>query len=198
MPLRERRGSLVGMAAALGLALCLLAALALPKPAHACSCGPVGSPAEALADADSVFAGKVTSIRPLGHPPFRLSSADPVGVEFQVSRVWKGPRRETAVIETELSEISCGYEFKKGGTYIVYANDGRTGLCSRTSPAWRAFEDLMALGLGQNPEASPDAKAAAGGTCARPETKGAKPVDIASASLLAGAIALGIRRRPRL
>ena len=199
LSLPVRRGGPVGAAAALGFSMCLLTvvALALPKTAYACSCAPPGSPAEALAEADAVFAGKVTAIRPLGQPPFRLSSADPAAVEFQISRVWKGPRREIATIETELSEISCGYEFKKGNTYIVYARGGRTGLCSRTSPAWRAFEDLVALGPGQEPVNLPDAKVS-GGACARPASTGAKPMDIASVSLLAVVVTLGIRRRPRL
>ena len=178
--------------------MCLLTALALPKPAQACSCAPPGSPAAALAEADAVFAGKVTSIKPLGHPPFRMSSADPVEVEFHVSRVWKGPRWETTVIKTELSDISCGYEFKKGGTYIVYVHDGRTGLCTRTSPAWRAFQDLMALGPGHSPEVLPGAEMAGGGACGAATGSSERPLDIASLSLLAGVIALGIRRRPRL
>ena len=178
--------------------MCLLTVLALPKPAQACSCAPAGSPAEALAEADAVFAGKVTAIKPLGHPPFRLSSADPVEVEFQVNRVWKGPRLETTVIETELSETSCGYEFKKGGTYIVYVHDGRTGLCTRTSPAWRAFQDLVALGPGQTPEVSPGAEMSGGGACGAATGSSERPLDIASVGLLAGVIALGTRRRPRL
>ncbi len=178
--------------------MALLALLAGAEPAHACTCAPSGSPTEALAEADAVFAGEVTAVRPLGHPPFRLSSADPVAVEFKVSQIWKGPRRDILTVETEWSEISCGYEFKKGGTYIVYARDGSTGLCSRTSPAWRAFADFAALGPGQKPETLPGTEMAGRGTCAGAASAGPKSVDIASLSLLAGVIALGIRRRPRL
>lgn len=170
------------------------------EPAHACSCARPGSPAEALADADAVFAGKVIAIRPTGNPPFRLSSADPVEVEFEVSRVWKGPQLRTVLIQTARSAVSCGFEFSKGQHYIVYASGGRAGLCSRTAPAWRAFEDMVALGPGQMPEASPDSMAPSGGwgdctTRARPAQT---PVDIASLALLAGVVALSIRRHPRL
>ncbi|MCY4558507.1 MAG: hypothetical protein OXF79_19460 [Chloroflexi bacterium] len=196
MPLK--RGNLVGWAVALATATCLLTALVLPRPAHACSCAPPGSPAEALAEADAVFAGEVTLIRPLGHPPFRLSSADPVEVEFQLSRVWKGPRLETTVIETELSEISCGYEFKKGGTYIVYVHDGRAGSCTRTSPAWRAFQDLVALGPGSRPESVPTKSTGNGMVCGAAAGNGDQRMGVATVGLLAGVIALGIRRRPRL
>ena len=180
-----------------GLAVSLLALLAGAEPAHACSCAPSGSPAEALERADAVFAGEVTAIRRLGHPPFRLSSADPVAVEFRVNQVWKGPIQDTQTVETEVSGISCGYEFKEGQHYIVYTSEGsRTGLCTRTAPAWMAFADFVALGPGHPPEASPDTKTAEAGACAAPSSPGSKPMDIASLSLLAGVIALGIRRRP--
>ena len=182
-----------------GLAAALLALLAGAEPAHACYCGPSGSPAEALERADAVFAGEVTSVKFSGASPYRLSSSALVTVEFRVTRVWKGPRWPTLTVETERSEISCGYEFKEGQNYIVYTWEGsRTGLCTRTAPAWMAFADLVALGPGQWPEASPDTKAAEGGACAAPAGPGSKPVDLASLSLLAGVIALGIRRRPRL
>ena len=196
--MRAKRGNLAIVAAVLFCALASMSLFLAPKPAHACLCAPSGSPAEALERADTVFAGKVTSIKFKGTSPYRLSSADPVAVEFRVSRVWKGPRRETTTVATENSGISCGYQFKKGQTYIVYATDGYTGMCSRTAPAWRAFADLMALGPGRQPETLPETGAAGGGTCARPARMGAKPLDIASLSLLAGAIGLGIRRRPRL
>ncbi len=182
-----------------GLAAALLALLAGAEPAHACSCARSGSPAEALERADAVFAGEVTSVKFSGTSPYRLSLAALVTVEFRVTRVWKGPRWPTLTVETERSEISCGYEFKEGQNYIVYTWKGnRTGLCTRTAPAWMAFADFVALGPGHPPEASPDAKTAEGGACAAPSSRGSKPMDIASLSLLAGVIALGIRRRPRL
>ena len=181
-----------------GLAAALLALLAGVESAHACTCAPSGSPAEALERADAVFAGKVTSITFKGTSPYRLSSADPVEVEFRVSRVWKGPRRETLTVETENSGISCGYQFKKGRTYIVYATDGYTGMCSRTAPAWRAFADLMALGPGRQPEAAPGNETSGGGACAAAADTDDKPMDIAALTLLAGVAALGMRRWPRL
>ena len=182
-----------------GMTLGLLAALGRPESVHACTCAPSGLPGEALERADAVFAGKVTSIKFKGTSPYRLSSADPVEVEFKVSRVWKGPLRETFTVETENSGISCGYQFKEGRNYIVYTwGSNRTGLCTRTAPAWMAFADFVALGPGHRPEASPDTKTAEGGACAAPSGPGPKPMDIASLSLLAGVIALGIRSRPRL
>ena len=197
--LRANRGNLAIVAATLVAVTGSMILLALPGAAHACSCVSSGSPAEALAEADAVFAGEVTSVKFSGTSPYRLSSAALVTVEFQVSQVWKGPRREILHVETERSEVSCGFEFKEGRHYIVYTwEGGRTGLCTRTAPAWMAFADFVALGPGERPEASPATGAAGGGACARPANLGAKPLDIASLSLLAGAIALGMRRRPRL
>lgn len=181
-----------------GLAAALLVLLSGAESAHACTCASSGSPAEALERADAVFAGKVTSIKFKGTSPYRLSSVHPVEVEFRVSQVWKGPLQETLTVETENSEISCGYEFEKGQTYIVYATDGYTGLCSRTAPAWRSFADLMALGPGARPASTPTTAAGGGMVCGAAALKGNRRVEVATAGLLAGAIALGIRRRPRL
>ena len=181
-----------------GLAVALLALLAGAKPAHACLCAPSGSPTEALAEADAVFAGEVVAIRALGHPPYRLSSADPVEVEFRVSKVWKGPRRDSLTVETETSGISCGYQFKKGRRYIVYALEGRTGMCTRTAPSWWAFADLIALGEGWRPDAMPARGNTGGGACLAPVGSGDNPADVTAVVLLAGIIGLGFRRWSRL
>lgn len=199
MSLRAKRSDLVAATVAGVFALGLVALFALPRPAHACLCAPSGSPTEALAEADAVFAGEVVAIRALGHPPYRLSSADPVEVEFRVSRVWKGPRRERLTVETEFSGASCGYEFKKGRKYIVYTWQGtRTGLCTRTAPAWMAFADFAALGPGHLPEPTSAADTVGRGACGAATDTDDKPVDIAVLSLLAGIAALSIRRWPRL
>lgn len=70
------------------------------------------------------------------------SSSDPVAVEFDVSHAWKGPQQGTRIVKTVRSEGACGYEFQEGEWYIVYARNGETGLCGRTAPTWRAFEDF--------------------------------------------------------
>lgn len=130
------------------VALALLALLMLPEPAHACLCASSGSPREAMAEADAVFFGKVTSLTAHSRRDGSISSADPVTVEFDVIRVWKGPPHDTLTVETERMGISCGYEFKEGRRYIVYTWGGnRTGRCTRTAPAWLAARDFAALGL---------------------------------------------------
>lgn len=145
-----------------------------------------------------MFAGEVVAIRALGHPPYRLSSADPVEVEFRVSRVWKGPRRDSLTVETEASGISCGYQFKKGQHYIVYAREGRTGMCTRTAPSWWAFADLIALGESWRPDAMPARGTTGIGSCLAPVGSGDNPADVTAVVLLAGIIGLGFRRWSRL
>jgi hypothetical protein len=141
----------------------------------------------------------VTSVKFSGTSPYRVSSAALVTVEFGVSRIWKGPRLATLTVETERREVSCGYEFKKGRKYIVYTWDGtRTGLCTRTAPAWMAFRDFVALGPGQPPEPTPSSETAGGGTCSATASSGERRVEVTMLGLLVGVIALGIRRRPRL
>ena len=201
-----KRRNLVSVAAAVGVVvLCLIALLALPKAAHACSCVPSGSPEEASKRADAVFAGEATSVNVRRKGLLTWSGTDPVTVEFEVSHVWKGPRREILTVETVRSEESCGYEFKEGRKYIVYVRDGQTGFCSRTAPTWMAFADFAALGEFWHPEsasASDSEPAAAetsgGGGCNAPPTSGVPRGDVAALFLLAGIAALGIRRRPRL
>lgn len=130
-----KRGNLA--AAAVGVALCLLTVLLPAKPAHACMCGASGSPRDAMAEADAVFFGRVTGMTVRSKEPGRISSADPVTVEFDVIRVWKGPLRESLTVETERLGISCGYEFAVGRRYMVYTwGGGRTGRCTRTAPVW--------------------------------------------------------------
>ena len=111
---------------------------------------------EALAEADAVFTGRVTSVTVHGDDPPLVRSNDPVSVEFKVRSVWKGPRRKTLTVETERMGASCGFEFKEGREYVVYVSDGRTGLCSRTAPTWMALRDFAVLGSGWKPASISD------------------------------------------
>ena len=195
-----RRYSLVALLAA-GLALYALASLSGAGPAHACSCAvALGSPAEELAQADAVFAGVATSVKAHRKLFILPSSSDPVTVEFDVSHVWKGPQQETLTVKTVRSEASCGYEFQKGEWYIVYARNGETGLCNRTMSTWRAFADFRELDPAWEPErirvitVGPDRS----GGCIPFVATSVNGPELGALALLAGVVALGIRRRPRL
>jgi len=128
-----------------------------PQESSACSCI-IESTNEALENSVAIFSGTVTKITE-SHPTWPItSSADPVTVEFQVDRVWKGPSEKTIKVKTPSSGASCGYGFEMGKTYLVYSHDiqeeppvQRVSLCSRTAPISDASEDLDELGIGKMP-----------------------------------------------
>ena len=200
-----RRITLVGSTGVVAVVLCLLTLLVPANTAHACSCASAGSPAEALADADAVFAGEVTSVKFSGTSPYRLSSAALVTVEFGVSRIWKGPRLATLTVETERREVSCGFEFKKGQHYIVYTSRrhaNRACAPAPRRPGGRLCDVVAHWGRDGRRNRWPS-----------PETAGRKRYACSASSprsgeqsrgcrhalaLLAGIAGLGIRRRPRL
>ncbi len=122
--------------------------------ASACSCAQNPLPTGALQDSTAVFAGKVTNIEvPSGL--VIISSADPVKVTFEVSKLWKGQSYKTLVVTTSRDGASCGYSFKEDEEYVVYTygeeNKLSTNICSRTKLLSNAQEDLAALGEGNIP-----------------------------------------------
>jgi hypothetical protein len=133
----------------------------LPDCAHACTCGGGGSFREAAMGANSsaVFSGEVIDVeKSLGAP----SSAT-----LRVSEVWKGRERETVEVHTGqfLPGVSCGYSFKEGREYLVYAYWGpqgspprpglKTDICTLTKPLSEADANLRVLGEGQSSEGEP-------------------------------------------
>jgi hypothetical protein len=140
------------------LALALLALL--PDCAHACSCGGGGSFREAAMGANSsaVFSGEVMEVEKGLLSP---------SATFRVSEVWKGKQRETVEVSTSqvLPGVGCGYPFKEGREYLVYAYRGphgsppkpdlKTDLCTLTKPLSEADANLRVLGEGQSPGGEP-------------------------------------------
>ena len=130
------------------------------EPIHACSCvGPV-SHAYALEHSDAVFQGEVISKNGLRSACGRSGEVFflDLAVEFKVTTVWKGEINETTFINTNYDGAACGYPFRIGEEYIVYANQNEwvgmlgVGLCSRTGLAPDHQEDLEYLGEGWSPE----------------------------------------------
>jgi len=124
-----------------------------PQESSACSCI-IQSTNEALEDSVAVFSGKVTKITEEHPTSPMISSEDPVTVEIQVDRVWKGPSEKTIKVTTASDEGTCGYGFEMGKTYLVYSYEIqvddplvlKVSLCSRTAPIADASEDLSELG----------------------------------------------------
>lgn len=120
-------------------ALALTAGLALggaaTPSATGCTCAGITS-AQAFASAAAVFTGTAVSRTPTAPGP-ELSTLDPVLWTFRVESVAKGPVGVTVDVESSLGSASCGYDFRVGTRYSVFAIriEGRltTGLCSGTT-----------------------------------------------------------------
>lgn len=154
---------LSGMTAAVAV-LALGAVLLLPSECLACSCAQPPPPQEALARAGAVFAGTVTrvdEVRSLEglhgwRPAFRLYRE----AELQVTQAWKGGVTQQVVVRTGSGGGDCGYDFRVGESYLVYAGGTsevlETGICGRTQRLADAGADLAALGAGKpvSPSAS--------------------------------------------
>jgi hypothetical protein len=111
--------------------------------AEACSCLPSGPPCEAYWQADAVFVGRVESVQT---SPGRMTSSR--AVTFSLVEALRGVTGREAVVRTGRGGGDCGYAFKKGATYVVYAwRDQQsggltTGICSRTRPLEKAAGDV--------------------------------------------------------
>jgi hypothetical protein len=133
----------------------------LPDCASACSCAVLGSKKQvewALSHPGAVFTGEVVKI---DRPSSIKSSLAPETVTFRVSESWKGPEGATLEVRTPISGMSCGYPFKEGQEYLVYAHgkqqDLKVDLCSGTKALSKAGADLAELGNGQKPKDGGDA-----------------------------------------
>ena len=138
------------LAAAFGLLLVIPA-----RYAAACSCESSGPSCQNYFRVDAVFAGTVTSISEVPDPdapplrPDELRIPRSVRVEFALSNAFRGGiTGATVSVTTAGSGPACGYTFKIGEQYLVYAHRPKDGsglsvsLCSRTRPLANATEDL--------------------------------------------------------
>ena len=139
------------LAALASLLLTVLGAvLLIPDCAFACSCAIESNPKErvefAVSDSEAVFSGEVVDFEKGADSMFGPTET----VSFRVSEVWKGPQRETLEVSTPTQGSACGYAFKEGQEYLVYAYTGKQGLetdlCSSNKPLSKAEADLALLG----------------------------------------------------
>ena len=123
------------------LALCMLALLAGAPSADACTCMSSGPACQAFWTTDVVFDGTVTTIEPTSREETfsgRTFQVSEFVVTLQVRQTWKGVEGETVQVTTSGSGASCGFDFKMGGRYLVFASRGgsdsrpRVSLCSFT------------------------------------------------------------------
>ena len=123
------------------LALCVFAQLAGAPSADACTCMSSGPACQAFWTTDVVFDGTVTTIEPTSREETfsgRTFQVSELVVTLQVRQGWKGVEGETVQVTTSGSGASCGFDFKIGGRYLVFASRGGSGsrprvsLCSST------------------------------------------------------------------
>lgn len=130
------------------LAVALLCVILLPVThARACTCAQAAQGVEKARDAaTAVFEGVVTHLR---HNDLIANAT------FRIVQTWKGTDGEQVTVLTAQNPAACGVNFKKGTSYLVYAQDREGTLqvssCSRTAPADDARDDLTTLGAGITP-----------------------------------------------
>ncbi|GMK37190.1 hypothetical protein PCCS19_02430 [Paenibacillus sp. CCS19] len=118
--------------------------LSLPgNKVYACSC--VGGSANAgLEGSTQVFEGKVTKIGDQ-KPEFGGLRE----YTFKVYKSWKGVQsNEINIYSYAGGEASCGFHFDKNKTYLVFATNLATNLCSGNLPISQADNELTQLGIG--------------------------------------------------
>jgi len=109
--------------------------------AMACGCQQPGSPREKLKRVDAVFSGEVINV-------------NWEKIEFNVEKIWKGPRTKRISVKHRDELSSCTYVFVVGKKYLVYAYGKKifsTHVCTRTKELDKASYDLNELGEGEEP-----------------------------------------------
>jgi Carboxypeptidase regulatory-like domain len=120
---------------------------------NACSCAGAGSPCESYGGATAVFVGTVIGYRE-NRPPKDVTRREvdwsPRIFKFSVEQTYLGVDGPEIEVSTGTGGGDCGYEFKNGQRYLVYAyrytDRLTTSICSRTQPFAEANEDLAFLG----------------------------------------------------
>ncbi len=122
--------------------------------AQACSCSQPESAKAELAKANVVLQGTVENIKLIVHERGFKQNL----VNLKLEQSWKGldHRYENLAVRTSPNEAACGYGFRVGESYVVYAylhEDGTliTNLCTRNAPTEKASQDLAELGEGIRP-----------------------------------------------
>jgi hypothetical protein len=123
------------------LVVMLLAVGTLVSAPTAAACSILGPPSEEelFTQATLIFEGVVLSHHdPTAGSPLQ-SSGDPIVWSFDVDRVIKGSVNQPQEVQSPRSEASCGFEFRDGGRYRVFAwvfeGELRTSLGSGTRHA---------------------------------------------------------------
>jgi hypothetical protein len=126
----------------------VMAASSLPRMAEACSCVESGAACEDYWKASAVFLGRVETIARQSAKSSASQILADRRVTFTVLEAFSGVQNGTVEVTTGSGGGDCGFAFREGGEYVVYARRSTpTGplsvsLCSRTREVSRAASDL--------------------------------------------------------
>jgi 5-hydroxyisourate hydrolase-like protein (transthyretin family) len=117
------------------------------RVAEGCTCVESGAACEDYWKASAVFLGRVESIaRQPVKPPARMPGSR--RVTLAVLEPFSGVQKGTVEITTGSGGGDCGFAFREGGQYVVYAQRSEPGapltvsICSRTREVAEATADL--------------------------------------------------------
>jgi len=139
----------------LSIFICILIIVPLPSITSACSCAKLPTVEDGFQHSKAVFSGKVIDIKDKKTIQGYMSKS----VLFEVSNTWKGVEQSQIMITTGQGGGDCGFDFKEGKEYLVYANDSTmygaeslvSIICDRTNELNSSKEDLGILGQGKPP-----------------------------------------------
>lgn len=143
--------------------LALVTMLVLFSSANGCTCAGGETPCQAFGSSSAVFVGTVTGVRTAKQPQprnaeelesLRRAEIDwtPRTFTFSVELGFLGVDGTEVEVATGRGGGDCGYDFKSGKRYLVYAyrstqgNRLATSICSRTRTYETADEDIKFLG----------------------------------------------------
>lgn len=114
--------------------------------AVACTCEPPGTVEDEFVKSTVVYTGTVQNISRVAG-----ASWENVAIRALVEQSWKGLHEQQIItVRTASSEAACGFTFRVGETFLIYAdvnNDGIlvTNNCRRTRHILDAEEDIAIL-----------------------------------------------------
>jgi hypothetical protein len=123
--------------------------------AYGCYCGADASPCQGYGRSAAVFIGTPIALRTVEPKPGTSKESPeywlPRIFKFTVEQSFLGVQPGELEVGTGMGSSDCGYDFKLGQRYVVYAyTAGKsdrlgTGTCSRTAPYEKADEDIQFL-----------------------------------------------------
>ena len=120
--------------------------IAFAAQANACQCAGSQPPCQAYWEVSTVFVGTVTFNTTTKVKEYGSEFTQRL-VRFHVDRQLRGVDANEVEVITGLGDSDCGYGFRLGGQYLVYAHRNAekmlsTSTCTRTRPLSEATADL--------------------------------------------------------